>query len=315
MNRRTLLKSLMLAAAGAGLSSGRALDAHAEEVKTPKIPMIRKAADFKGSFISANDGTPLFYRDWGAGKPMVFLSSWAMNSDMWQYQITPMLSAGFRCVAYDRRGHGRSGQPAHGYDYDTLADDLAAVAESLDLQRMVLVGHSMAPGEIVRYLTRHGAARVERIVMLAPTTPFILKTADNPGGVARAVFDQVRALWLKDYPKWLADNARGFVIPETSPALINWAMSLMMQPPLKVLLDCNDSIIETDFRGELPKVGVPTLIIHGDKDLSAPLELTGRRTAALISGAQIKIYEGAPHGLMFTHIERLNHDLIEFARG
>lgn len=266
-------------------------------------------------FIAARDGTPLYFKDWGAGKPVLFVSAWGLNSDMWQYQMTPMTGEGFRCVAYDRRGHGRSAQPSDGYDYDTLSDDLAALIEHLDLRGVTLVGHSMAGGEVVRYLSRHGASRVSRIVLIAPTTPFMLKTADNPDGIPREGFDQVRAEWTGDFPKWLADNARPFFVAATSQAMVDWVLHLMTQTSLKALLDCNTAIIETDFRSELPKIGVPALIIQGDNDASTPLDLTGRRTAALIPNSKLKVYEGAPHGLMFTHTERLNRDLIAFARG
>ena len=310
MDRRNLLKSFALAAAGAGLLAGGEMEVTAA---TGSKPASKKPA-LRMPFISANDGTPLFYKDWGTGKPVMFLSSWAMNSDMWQYQMTPMVNQGLRCVAYDRRGHGRSGQPAQGYDYDTLADDLGAVIEQLDLRQVTLIGHSMAPGEMVRYLTRHGASRVSGMVLIAPTTPFMLKTPDNPDGIPKERFDQTRAQWSKDYPKWLADNARSFGVADTSQAMIDWVIRLMTQPPLKAILDCNQAIIETDFRPELPKVAVPTLIIQGDKDASAPLDLTGRRTLKLIPGAKLTVYEGAPHGLMLTHIDRLNRDLVAFAQ-
>jgi pimeloyl-ACP methyl ester carboxylesterase len=265
-------------------------------------------------FIAAKDATALYYKDWGSGRNVVFASSWGMNSDMWQYQMTPMVSQGFRCVAYDRRGHGRSMQPSHGYDYDTLADDLGALIEQLDLHEATLVGHSMAGGEIVRYLTRHGAGRIRRIVLVAPTTPFILKTPDNPDGVPREAFDHARAQWSADFPKWLADNARPFFVADTSQAMMDWVLHLMTLTSLKALLDCNRAFVETDFRAELPKISVPTLIVQGDKDASTPLDLTGRKTAKLIPGAQLKVYEGAPHGLMFTHINRFNRDLMEFAQ-
>jgi pimeloyl-ACP methyl ester carboxylesterase len=310
MERRTLLKSLASIAVGAGLLSRSERNLWAGDANHQRS----KRITLQTPFIAAGDGTPLFYKDWGTGKPIVFLASWAMNSDLWQYQMTPMVSEGFRCVAYDRRGHGRSGPASQGYDYDTLADDFGTLMEQLDLHEATVIGHSMAPGEIIRYLTRHGSGRVSRIVLLAPTTPFILKTPDNPTGVAREVFDRTRMEWRKDYPKWLADNARPFVMPDTSQAMIDWAARLMMQPSLKCLLDCNQAIIETDFRKELPNIKPPTLIIQGDKDVSAPLDLTGRRTAAMIPGAQLKVYEGAPHGLMLTHIDRLNRDLIAFAR-
>ncbi|MHB8384342.1 MAG: alpha/beta fold hydrolase [Candidatus Binataceae bacterium] len=265
-------------------------------------------------FVAADDGTPLYCKDWGAGQPVLFISGWSANADMWQYQMIPMIAAGFRCVAYDRRGHGRSGQPSSGYDCDTLADDLSAVIEERDLRGATLVGHSMAAGEIVRYLSRHGAGRVARIVLIAPTTPFILQTPDNPDGVPNAAFEQVRALLAADFPKWLDDNSAPFFVPETSPAMRAWVLGLSLQCSLVAALGCNHAFCETDFRPELPKISVPTLVIHGDKDASTPLELTGRRTAKLIPGAQLKVYEGAPHGLMFTHMDRLTRDLIAFAR-
>jgi len=308
VDRRNLPKTVALAAAGAGLmASGNKVSAatspHTSKAKTMRLP-----------FIAAKDGTALYYKDWGSGTNVVFLSSWGMNSDMWQYQMTPMVSHGFRCLAYDRRGHGRSAQPAHGYDYDTLADDLGALIEQLDLHEVTLVGHSMAGGEIVRYLSRLGAGRISRIVLVAPATPFLLKTPDNPDGVPKEVFDQVRAQLSSDYPKWLVDNARPFFVAETSQAMMNWVLGLMTLSSLKALLDCNQAFVETDFRAELPKIGVPTLIIQGDKDASTPLDLTGRKTAKLIPGAELKVYEGAPHGLMFTHIDRFNRDLIAFAQ-
>ncbi|MFZ0657850.1 MAG: alpha/beta hydrolase [Candidatus Binataceae bacterium] len=264
--------------------------------------------------VTADDGTQLYFKDWGAGLPVVFISSWSANADMWQYQMAPMAAAGYRCVAYDRRGHGRSGQPSTGFDYDTLADDLAAVIDDRDLRGATLVGHSMAAGEIVRYLSRHGAGRVARIVLIAPTTPFVLQTPDNPDGVPNAMFEQTRAQLAADLPGWLADNADPFFVPETSPAMRAWVLSLSLQCSIVAALGCNHAFCETDFRPELPKISVPTLVIHGDKDASTPLELTGRKTAKLIPGAELKVYQGAPHGLMFTHTERLNRDLIAFAR-
>lgn len=298
-----------MAAAGAGLM------ASANRVSAATTnPQTSKATAMRLPYLAAKDGTALYYKDWGSGRNVVFASSWGMNSDMWQYQMTPMVSQGFRCVGYDRRGHGRSAQPAHGYDYNTLADDLGAVIEQLDLRDITLVGHSMAGGEIVRYLTRHGAGRISRIVLVAPTTPFLLKTHDNPDGVPKEAFDQVRAQLSEDYPKWLADNARPFFVASTSQAMMDWVLHLMTLASLKALLDCNQSFVETDFRSELPKITVPTLIIQGDKDASTPLDLTGRKTAKLIPGAELKVYEGAPHGLMFTHIDRFNRDLIAFAQ-
>jgi pimeloyl-ACP methyl ester carboxylesterase len=264
--------------------------------------------------ITARDGTPLFHKDWGpsGGAPVVFLSSWAMNADMWQYQMVTLAARGLRCIAYDRRGHGRSGQPSAGYDVDTLSDDLLALMETLDLEGVTLVGHSMGAAEITRYLTRHGASRVARIALIAPTTPCLQKAADNPDGVPKAAFESVRAGWLRDFPKWIMDNARGFVTPETSGPMIDWLMSLMFQCSLRAAIECHVALTEADFRNELRAVAVPTLIVHGDRDLSAPLVLTGRKTAALVPHARLEVYEGAPHGLFITHAERIDADLLAF---
>ena len=311
MQRRTILNSIAAAAAGVGLmtAGNRAARAQGAGTGAPvgRVPPV--------PFIGTADGTQLFYKDWGRGKPIVFIHSWAMNADMWDYQTVAFAGREQRCVAYDRRGHGRSSQPGQGYDYDTLADDLAAVITHLDLREATLVGHSMGGGEIVRFLGRHGAGRIARIVLLAPTTPFLLKTADNPDGIDGKIFEHVRTTIARDYPKWLVDNARPFVMPETSQAMIDWLIGLMLQCPLKVALDLNRAVIDTDFRAELRAVKVPTLVIHGDADKSAPLPITGQRTAQLIPGATFKLYEGAPHGLFVTHKDRVNADLRAFIQG
>ena len=173
----------------------------------------------------------------------------------------------------------------------------------------------MGCGEIVRYLSRHGSSRVARIVLVSPTTPFTLKTADNPEGIDKAAFDRLRASWSKDFPKWLGQNARPFFTPETSPEMVQWGINMASQTSLKALIDCNRVDTETDFRNELPRVTVPTLIVHGDKDVSAPIDFTAKRTARLVPGSRLIIYEGAPHGLMLTHLERFNSDLLSFIRG
>jgi non-heme chloroperoxidase len=264
------------------------------------------------SSILTNDGTVLFVKDWGHGHPVVFLSGWSLNADAWHYQMVPLVEQGLRCVAYDRRGHGRSSQPGSGYDYDTLADDLAAVLTQLDLRAVTLIGHSMASGEIVRYLSRHGASRIARTVLLAPTTPFVLQTADNPHGVPQALFDQQRAAMKKDFPAYVTGLTPAFFPPETSAAMTHWVVSLSLQCSLKAAIECMHAFSETDFRAEMRTITVPTLIIHGDADVSTPLDLTGRPSAQLIPGAQLTVYEGAPHGLMFSHMERLNNDLLTF---
>jgi pimeloyl-ACP methyl ester carboxylesterase len=267
-----------------------------------------------GSYVETADGTQLFYRDWGTGAPLVFISGWALTSDCWAYQMAPLSDSGLRCIAYDRRGHGRSSDPGRGFDYDTLADDLAAVLDALDLRNVTLVTHSMAGGEAVRYLSRHGSKRVARVALVAATLPFLTKTADNPDGIDPAVFENGRRnVLIRDFAKALRDNMRPFVVPETSQALLDWVAGLMLQCSMKALVDCHKAFSGTDFRPELAKLDVPTLIVHGDKDVSAPLAITGRKTAALLPSATVKIYEGAPHGLFLTHLERLNKDLQEFA--
>jgi non-heme chloroperoxidase len=309
VNRRDLLQAVTSAVGGAGLI---AVDPEGVWANGAGSAHPKGMSPASGPFIETRDRAMLFYKDWGAGRPVLFVHSWAANTSLWQYQMIDLSSRGFRCIAYDQRGFGRSSDPGRGYDYDTLADDLAEVIEKLDLHEVALVGHSMGCGEIVRYVSRHGAARISRAVLVAPTLPFILKTADNPDGVDKSSLEQLRAGWVKDFPKWLGDNARPFFTAETSPEMVQWGVTMGLQASLKALVDCNHSVTGTDFRAELPKFTVPTLIVQGDADASARVEFTGQRTARLIPGCQLKVYEGAPHGLMFTHIDRLNADLLSF---
>jgi len=229
--------------------------------------------------------------------------------------MQPLSEQGFRCIAYDRRAHGRSSDPGKGYDYNTLADDLAAVVDGLDLENVTVVAHSVASGEIVRYLTRYGTKRVARMVLLAPAAiPFLLKTPDNPNGIDGAVFEQVRRTFSQDLPGWLEANAEPYFVPGTSQLAYDWTTRMMTGTSLQAAVELNRIQTTTDFRGELSQISIPTLLIHGDRDASFPLDLTSRPAAALIPGARLIIYEGAPHGLYFTHKERLNRDLAQFAR-
>jgi pimeloyl-ACP methyl ester carboxylesterase len=235
-----------------------------------------------------------------------------MPTEMWDYQMGALAEQGFRCIAFDRRGHGRSDVPPRGYDYDTFADDLATLIESLDLKQLTLISHSMGGGEVVRYLTRHGSQRVSRVVLISPTTPYLLQSADNPNGVPAANFEALRASWRKDYPRWIAENTAPFFVPETSPAMARWISGLLMRFPARVAIECNKAITATDLRNELRGVSVPALVIHGDRDVSAPLWLTGKPTAELIPGCRLEVYEGAPHGLLYTHMDRLHADILRF---
>jgi pimeloyl-ACP methyl ester carboxylesterase len=228
---------------------------------------------------------------------------------MWQYQMVHLAERGFRAIAYDNRGHGRSSDPGRGFDYDTLADDLASVIEQLDLREVVLVGHSMGAGQVVRYLTRHGASRVRKTLLLAPS----MRVADNRDGVDKQ--DKLRSLLCADFPKWLAGAAPSFFSAETSPEMVQWGIRMCLQTSLKALVETNRAGVETDFRAELRRISTKTLIIHGDRDHSEPIDLTGRWVAQLIPGSELKVYEGAPHGLFITHMDRLNRDLVDFANG
>lgn len=264
--------------------------------------------------VITHDNVFLHHVDWGAGKPVVLLHAWAMASDMWAYQVAALREAGLRTIAYDRRGHGRSQIPSGSYDYDTLADDLAALMSKLDLRDATLVGHSMGCGEIVRYLTRHGSGRVERIVLLAPTTPALLKSPDNPQGIDASAFEAVRGAWRADFPRWMDENTAAFLTPDTSQGMTRWLTDMMLRTPLQVALDCNRAVVGADFRRELRAVNVPALILHGDHDASAPLDLTGRPTAALIRSSRLEVIPGAPHGLFVTHRDEVNRQILDFVR-
>ncbi|GJE17520.1 alpha/beta fold hydrolase [Methylobacterium marchantiae] len=271
------------------------------------------------AFITAPDGTELYYKDWGSGRPVVFLHGWPLDADMWEYQMVPVAEAGFRAVAYDRRGFGRSGQPWSGYDYDTFADDLHAVLESLDLRDATLVGFSMGGGEVVRYLTRHGTARVSQAVLVSAVTPMMLKTPDHPDGVDASVFDDMIDGLRMDRPAFLADFNRGFFGAGmfTSPAstdLMDWAGQIAMLASPKATIACVRAFSETDFRPDMANVTIPCLIIHGDADQTVPIDVTARVTASAVPSAEFVIYDGAPHAIPMTHHERLTTDLVDFLR-
>jgi non-heme chloroperoxidase len=268
-------------------------------------------------FVRTADDVSLFFRDWGEGEPVVFCAAWALSGIAWQYQMIGVVDSGRRAVAYDRRGHGRSDDPGRGYDYDTLADDLASVLEYLDLQDVTLVAHSMGSGEAVRYLTRHSDGRVARLMLLAPTTPFILKTPDNQDGVDAQLFAARRDEWRRDFGRWILENEAPYFgdgLPgcEVSPLLRDWTKADMLATTLQAAIEFQRSAVGTDFRDELSALSLPTLIAQGDADASAPLPLTGMRTAELIANCRLQVYENAPHGLYLTHRERVNSDLLAF---
>jgi pimeloyl-ACP methyl ester carboxylesterase len=298
MQRRDILISV------AALATGAAAPA----------PAPAKAAPRRSVSVRAADGVGLFHSDWGEGAPVLFASSWGTPSDMWAYQVAHLSERGFRCIGYDRRGHGRSDRTSRGYEMDVLADDMAAVIDQLDLHGVTLVGHSMGCAEAIRYLARHGSARVKKVVLIAPAAPCLVQTADNPYGAPRAAFDARMAEWRTDFPNWVAANREPFFTPQTSPAMEDWLIDQMLAIPLPVILASFQALIAADLRPDLARIDRPTLILQGTKDASIPLEISGQRLAAGISGAQLKVYPGAPHGLFVTHMEQVNADLEAFLR-
>jgi non-heme chloroperoxidase len=270
-------------------------------------------------FIETSDRASLFVTDWGSGPPVVFTHAWGLRSDQWNYQIPALAEAGLRCVRYDRRGHGRSDRPAAGYDIDTLADDLAAVIGHFGLHRATLVAHSLGSKEAIRYLTRHGQERIARLVLVGPVTPLLRRTADNPDGLDPALIDANYAAVAADVPKWCADfEAAGPYFgssPGGSPGLVDWTIKMIVDTPLPVLLETLKVNADVDMRAELQEIQVPTLVIHGDQDASAPIDLTGRKTAELIGGASLTVYPGAGHGLYASDHDTLNADLLAFING
>jgi pimeloyl-ACP methyl ester carboxylesterase len=270
-------------------------------------------------FIRTRDGIDLFYRDWGAGPPVLLIHGWPLNADMWEHQHALLAEQGFRVIAYDRRGFGRSSQPWTGYDYDTLSDDLGEVIEQLDLCELTLVGFSMGGGEVARYLSRHRFGRVSGTVLIGAVTPFLLNSADNPNGAPASVFEGMMEGIRADRPQFFEAFARAFYGvggpgPQVSEALLRWSQTLVMQAGMRGTLECVRAFGFTDFRADMAAFTMPTLVIHGDADQIVPIDISGRVAAGMIAGAELKIYDGAPHGLFATHKDELNRDLLAFLR-
>ncbi|MET9022656.1 alpha/beta hydrolase [Actinopolymorpha sp. NPDC004070] len=268
--------------------------------------------------ITTTDGTQIYYKDWGSGPPMVFSHGWPLTADAWDDQLMFMASHGYRVIAHDRRGHGRSSQPWNGNDMDTYADDLAQLMEALDLNGAVMVGHSTGGGEVTRYTGRHGTGRVAKAVLVSAVPPLMLKTPDNPKGTPMEVFDEIRAAVTADHSQYWKDlsapfygaNRRGSTVSQGVRDAF-WLMSMTVG--LKAAYDCVKAFSETDFTDDLRRMDVPTLIVQGDDDQIVPIDASGRRSAEILADATLKVYPGAPHGLTATHKDQLNADLLEFA--
>ena len=268
-------------------------------------------------YVTADDGTQLYVKDWGSGPPVILLHGWPLSSDSWDDQAMAIANAGFRTIAYDRRGFGRSSQPWDGYDYDTLADDLAAVIEQTGAHDAVLVGFSMGGGEVARYMSRHRGDSVSKAVLVASVVPYMPRSADNPNGTDASVFEQMALAMKDDRAAFFATFFKdffgvGLLSHPASAEVIEWARSVAMQASLKATLDCAQAFASTDFRPDLAAFKVPTLIIHGTDDKTVPIDAAGRAAVQGIANATLIEYDGAPHGLQVTHKDQLSQDLIDF---
>jgi len=270
--------------------------------------------------ITTRDGTRLHYKDWGAGRPVVFSHGWPLSADSWEAQMMFLASNGYRCIAHDRRGHGRSSQPWLGNDMDTYADDLSELIEELDLKGAVLIGFSAGGGEVARYVGRHGTKRMAGAALIAAVPPLMLKTAANPGGLPIEVFDGLRRSSLADRSQLYRELASGPFFGANRPGakvsqgMIDSFWSQGMRSGHKGTFDCIKAFSETDFTEDLRKLDVPTLIVHGDDDQIVPIGAAALQSSKLVKRSTLKIYEGAPHGLADTHKERLNADLLAFLK-
>lgn len=311
-NRRTFIN---MAAVAAGASTATALPraASAQSANTRS----------HAGTIRTRDGAELFVKDWGSGRPVVLTHAWPLSSDCWDAQAVALVEAGYRVIAYDRRGFGRSSQPGGGYNYDSYADDLATVIDATGARDATLVGFSMGGGEIVRYLARHGSRRVIKAGLVATVVPGLAKNAHNPNGVDASFFDGVKDNLRKDRATFLSGLLRDvFYDVETSKksttpvsqAVLDWSMQMAMQASIRALIESVDAFGKEDFTADLAAVGVPTLILHGNADKPVPFELTARRAAAALKQSRLVEYPGATHGLLVTERARVTQDLLEFLR-
>jgi non-heme chloroperoxidase len=272
------------------------------------------------STITTKDGTKLYYKDWGTGQPVVFSHGWPLSSDSWEAQMLFLATNGYRCIAHDRRGHGRSSQPWNGNDMDTYADDLSELIEMLDLKGTALIGFSAGGGEVARYIGRHGTKRVAKAALISAVPPLMLKTAGNPGGLPIEAFDKIRLGCIVDRSQFYKDLAAGPFFGANRPGskvsqgMIDSFWLQGMQAGHKNTFDCIKAFSETDFTEDLKKFDVPTLIIHGDDDQIVPIEAAALRSTKLVKNATLKVYKGAPHGIGETHKDQLSADLLAFIK-
>ena len=273
----------------------------------------------KRNTITVSDGTQIYYKDWGSGQPVVFSHGWPLSADAWEDQMVFLGLRGYRCIAHDRRGHGRSSQPWDGNEMDTYADDLAALTQSLDLQHAIHVGHSTGGGEVARYIGRHGTSRVAKAVLIGAVPPLMLKTDANPGGLPMDAFDGIRAGVLADRSQFFKDLTIPFYGFNRAGAKVSqgvrdsfWLQGMMAG--FKGVIDCIKAFSETDFTEDLKKIDVPTLIMHGDDDQIVPIDDSARLSAKLVKGSTLKVYPGLSHGMCTVNKDQINDDLLAFIK-
>ena len=271
----------------------------------------------KTSSTENNKPIKLYYEQHGKGQPVILIHGWPLSAQMWEYQIQEIVKAGYQVVAYDRRGFGRSDKPYSGYDYNTLATDLNDLIHELNLKEAILIGFSMGGGEVARYIGNYGTGKLDKAALVSSVCPFMMKTNDNPNGVPEKVFTQFKEAVKKDRPAFLEDFGNNFVNFEDnkdkiSEALVHFNWTIAVNASAKATLDCIDSFGKTDFRGDMAKFKLPTLIVHGDADEVVPLDVSAKQAEKLAPKSQLEVISGAPHGLVFTHTKEFNKILIDF---
>lgn len=309
------------------LVTGSCVETNVEwiEVMQVRKPQLTEAAavsptgGLTSNGYTTKDGAVIYYKDWGTGPAVVFCHGYPLSSDAWENQMMFLLQHGYRVVAHDRRGFGRSSQPSQGYDFDTFADDLDGLVEALDLVDAAFVGHSMGGGEVARYIGRHGQTRVSKLAFVAAVTPFLLKTSTNPNGAPIEVFDGMRAAVQADRAQWNKDASLSYYSYNREGAKMSegvrdeyWRQG--MTTGILAAYQAIGAFSETDFREDLKKITVPTLVVHGTDDQICPIEITGNQTAKIVRAARLLVYEGAPHGLLATHKDKVNADLLAFLK-